>query len=571
MDPLLITSLVANVGLIALSVYLSLREEHLRKQYVKQEVESMRKGYQVSVFNEFLGSIGSSLDVRTVADSITSISERLFRFSAISYAVMNNKEIQVSHIVKEPVSDEYRARVAEIMLQSLRSVNHQAQYYNVSEAAPVNEHGSKHTLSSDRDPLSYFNIPLVLGDEVVGVITVSSRRPHDYKEEDMDVLYKVVERTENAFHRLRLLIDSEKNTLSSLISSLPGGAMLFSVQGTHLILSYINRVAREFLHIESMQPDAMLAISAFNPKDKISECIQESIRDKKSTILREKIVYDKYFNLYVNPVFYGTEKVVAVSVTMQDVTLEKEIERIREDFIHMVVHELRAPLTSIKGASDLLLTQKLADDQREKMLTIVNDSTKRMLNDINDLLDAAKIGSGKLTIVPEEADINAIVTERAQAFRFLAEQKRMSISVKTDDSVPKFFFDSMRIGQVVNNYVSNAIKYSSEGGTILVGTRLEGDRCVVFVKDDGAGIPADKQKSLFSKFGQVGTGLRKTGSTGLGLYVSKGIVESHEGKLWVESEVGHGATFFFSLPLRKKADEKVSDDSRILSGQAVVN
>ena len=232
----------------------------------------------------------------------------------------------------------------------------------------------------------------------------------------------------------------------------------------------------------------------------------------------------------------------------------KELDRLKSEFVAVVSHEVRTPLTSIKGSLELLGDErfhKLPPPQKE-LLSICQANTERLITLINDILDFSKLESSKLSLNIESIDAGTVLTEAVENIRNLAGQKGVEIELKVDATTGSIEADPMRVGQVATNLLGNAIKFSPEQSRIEV--FASGDECqiTVSVKDYGRGIAQRDLNRLFQRFAQLDSSTtRKAGGTGLGLVISKGIVEQHGGKIWVESAVGEGSTFSFSLPRRR--------------------
>jgi signal transduction histidine kinase/FixJ family two-component response regulator len=232
----------------------------------------------------------------------------------------------------------------------------------------------------------------------------------------------------------------------------------------------------------------------------------------------------------------------------------KELDRLKSDFVAVVSHEVRTPLTSIKGSLELLGDErfhKLPPPQKE-LLSICQANTERLISLINDILDFSKLESSKLSLNIESIDAGTVLNEAVENIRSLAEQKEVQIELKIDPSTGSIEADPMRVGQVATNLLGNAIKFSPEKSHIEVFASGDESQITVSVKDYGRGIPQRDLNRLFQRFAQLDSSTtRKAGGTGLGLVISKGIVEQHGGKIWVESAVGEGSTFSFSLPRRR--------------------
>ena len=229
----------------------------------------------------------------------------------------------------------------------------------------------------------------------------------------------------------------------------------------------------------------------------------------------------------------------------------KELDRLKSEFVAVVSHEVRTPLTSIKGSLELLGDErflKLPAPQRE-LLEICQANTERLISLINDILDFSKLESSRLSLNYERMDVGRVLTEAVENIRNLAAIKGIQLDVRIDPNTGAVEADPMRVGQVATNLIGNAIKFSPEKGRIEVFVSGDSAMVTVSVKDFGMGIAPRDISRLFQRFGQLDSGTtRKAGGTGLGLVISKGIVEQHGGKIWVESALNEGSTFSFSLP-----------------------
>jgi signal transduction histidine kinase/DNA-binding response OmpR family regulator len=234
----------------------------------------------------------------------------------------------------------------------------------------------------------------------------------------------------------------------------------------------------------------------------------------------------------------------------------KELDRLKSEFVAVVSHEVRTPLTSIKGSLELLgddRFHKLPAPQRE-LLGICQANTERLISLINDILDFSKLESSRLSLNLEQMDVGRVLIEAVENIRNLAAMKGVTLDVRIDPNTGAVDADPMRVGQVATNLIGNAIKFSPEKGRIEVFASGDSGMVTVSVKDYGRGIAPRDISRLFQRFAQLDSSTtRKAGGTGLGLVISKGIVEQHGGKIWVESALGEGSTFCFSLP--RKRDE----------------
>ncbi len=220
------------------------------------------------------------------------------------------------------------------------------------------------------------------------------------------------------------------------------------------------------------------------------------------------------------------------------------------DFLNMMIHELRAPLTAVKTSSQLIIdTASMTKEEEGRMLAIIHDSSQNMLEQVSMLLDAAKFEAGQLVFQKVQTDLRNLVEEKLNIFKPAAQTKNVTLRADLNQEVPQVLIDPFRIGQVINNLVSNALKFTPGGGTIAVSVKRKNLRTVeITVSDTGQGIPKDKQKKIFTKYFEVEPGGNHPKGTGLGLYITKAIVEAHGGSISFVSEPGKGTAFTASLP-----------------------
>jgi signal transduction histidine kinase len=237
-----------------------------------------------------------------------------------------------------------------------------------------------------------------------------------------------------------------------------------------------------------------------------------------------------------------------------------ELDRLKDEFIALVSHELRTPLTSIRGYTELLLdgeAGELRDDQRQ-FLGVVERNAHRLLHLVGDLLFLAQVEAGKLVLDVGAVDLGAVAAETVEAARPQAEAKGIILTLATGP-VPLVAGDRARIGQLMDNLVSNAIKFTPEGGRVDIRVRALSKRALVKVRDSGIGIPANERQHLFQRFYRTSTATEQAiQGTGLGLAISKAIVEAHDGRITLTSEEDVGTTFRVELPLgvHAAADER---------------
>lgn len=252
----------------------------------------------------------------------------------------------------------------------------------------------------------------------------------------------------------------------------------------------------------------------------------------------------------VSPILMD-KKVIGTIAISRDITKEKEIDRMKTEFVSTVSHELRTPLTIIKEFVSLVLDEVAGsvNDKQKNYLVTAKDNIDRLARIINDLLDISKIEAGKVFLNRSFVDFKSLLNEILDHYKTYFEKKGITVQTSCDQTIPQMYLDRDKVIQILTNLIGNASKFTQPGGLVVV-TALNRDKELeVSVADTGSGISTENLKKVFGKFEQFG---RTAGSgakgTGLGLAISRGLVELHGGKIWVESELEKGTKFTFTLP-----------------------
>ncbi len=258
---------------------------------------------------------------------------------------------------------------------------------------------------------------------------------------------------------------------------------------------------------------------------------------------------EKNLEVHATPILRGTEVDGAVLV-FHDITRLRKLENIRRDFVANVSHELRTPITSIKGYAETLLDGALDDKKHAReFLQIINADADRLRQLVDDLLDLSRIESGKMKLNMIPCDVRALVSSIVATLDKQATQRSIAIENEIPSTLAKVRADESALTQVFLNVLDNGIKYNKEGGCVRISAHEKGPFVQIDIADTGIGLSKEDLPRIFERFYRVDKARsRQLGGTGLGLSIAKHIIQAHHGEIFVQSELGKGSTFSFTLP-----------------------
>jgi len=287
------------------------------------------------------------------------------------------------------------------------------------------------------------------------------------------------------------------------------------------------------------------------------EKMWDTIKNKKETFEGEvnnikKGGQNYIASLYISPALDANKEVKYFVGIERDITKEKQMEQMKDDFINITAHDLRTPATATKGFLSMILEGDAGEISPEvkKMVLEAYEGNERLIELVNNFLNVSKIERGKIIVTPKPHEIAEIVEGSMQGLKTQAEERGLYLKCDAGTNLPKVMADEDRIIEVLNNLISNAIKFTQKGGIQITHHQVDGGFLVTNIEDTGPGISKEQLPNLFQKFQKAGA-LSDTPGLGLGLYISRLIINLSGGKIWVNSEVGKGSTFSFSLPVVK--------------------
>ena len=550
-------------ALSAILGYLFMRQKFLNelaKSKIRQE-ELKGQVYETAVLKEIGERIGYSLDAIKIIEIISGSLGSLMPYSVISRMTFDPKyeKIRFDCNVKDSVSLIF---INEIKQKMIRSISEITQKPFFDSQVDESIYGNILNEQSKNHLGSFFNLPFIINGKLVGLINVSSVLENLYDEANTAVLYRISKQASDAVSKLQDVLEAEKSRLSQAVQSLTDGLLMVD-RDYHLVL--VNKKLCNMLSTVS-NPSLFDIVNALSGKLDLRSSVEETIASENDLPVKEIIVKDKVLQIVTSKVLdKSTQKVIGVIVLFHDVTDAKSLEKLRQDFTSMMVHELRSPLTSIKSTADLITSQmeKIKKDEISQYLKSINSTSQSMLELVNDLLDVAKMESDKFDVICQNGDFADLVAERVEVFKPQVSSKDINLTINIEKGLPKAYFDVVRMKQVFNNLLSNAIKFTRSGEIrIKVETEQVNGAAVdilVSIADSGIGIDPEEGRNLFSRFGQLVRGRQAAAfkGSGLGLYIAKGIVEASGGRIWFSSPgAGMGTTFYFTVPLARETHEE---------------
>ena len=354
-------------------------------------------------------------------------------------------------------------------------------------------------------------------------------------------------------------IDQEKIKLETVLRNMNDGVIAF---GTDQHIMFINPEAKSMLGISDDDVNTILFDDYFNQYE-VAVCLAEILYlDHFETVSKNITVNGQYFKAFFASFKIDDEKTDGVVVVIQDITESERLEMARREFVANVSHELRTPLTTIKTYAETLSDS--SDDQDErKFLNVIIKEVDRMTRIVKELLTLSSFDSNKLTIMKTDFVLEELVSDVVTKMKFQAENNKLTLKYTPLIKCPTVNADIDRIEQVVTNIISNAIKYTAEGGKIEVFTGYIYNEAYIKIKDNGVGIPEKDLPRIFERFYRVDKARsRDKGGTGLGLAIAYEIVKLHGGNIIINSEYGEGTEVIIKLPVQIP-EEKITEDSLI--------
>ncbi|GAB4543687.1 MAG: hypothetical protein Fur002_16200 [Anaerolineales bacterium] len=353
-----------------------------------------------------------------------------------------------------------------------------------------------------------------------------------------DWLRREVKRTTASLTERAQISESEKSKLASIIANIQDGIIVLDNQNCIMLA---NNVVREIFNLNGAEINGKPIGEVFQNADLRAL----TLRSNREPLKYHEVNFDdgRVFNAQYTPI-----PEIGAAVTMQDISYLKELDRLKNDFVHTVSHDLRSPLTAVLGYAELIeRTGALSDNQRE-FLHRLQGSVQHITTLINDLLDLGRLEAG-FDSRRELIRMDDILKYSLDMFETEVQRKRIRLTVDIAEDVHPLRANPIRIRQMIDNLLGNAIKYTPEEGRVRVQLSNQEGQVILKVEDTGHGIPPEEHSRIFDKFFRATNAPENVPGSGLGLAIVKSIVDSHQGRVWVDSSVGVGSAFTVILPV----------------------
>lgn len=355
-----------------------------------------------------------------------------------------------------------------------------------------------------------------------------------------DWVRREVKRTTASLEQKAKISESERIKLEAIISNIQDGIIVLD-ENQHILL--LNRTVRDIFNLND------IPVLGFSLKETVFNADLHALLDRtrEGSLKYHEINFDdgRVYNAQYTPI-----PRIGGAVTMQDISYLKEIDRLKNDFVHTVSHDLRSPLTAILGYTELIERTGNLNDSQQEFLQRLQVSVQHVTSLVNDLLDLGRLEAGFDTR-REMVQLGNVLKYTLDVFDNQIKKKNIKLITHVAPNMKPIRANPIRIRQMLDNLVGNAIKYTPMNGRITVTLSMQESQIVLHVEDTGPGIPADEQSRVFDKFYRASNRPNGVEGTGLGLAIVKSIVESHQGRVWVESKVGLGSSFIVLLPTQE--------------------
>lgn len=414
-------------------------------------------------------------------------------------------------------------------------------------------HSDPEFIFFDDEVRSLLVVPLIAKGKVIGTINVDHSQPHAFGPTQERLLTIAAAQAGVTIENARLFtkISAEQQQMQAIVQHMADGLLLIDSQG---IIKTCNFTLAHMLGLTRSQIVGQDVNSPNLPPNLASVTSATTHRARTGVLAAEVMIESprsRALQVFTTTVVDEQKEPVGEVRLIHDVTKERELEQLKDDFFSTISHELRTPLFSIQGFAQLMLEEDNLDPgtQRE-FLDTIRRQAGQLSEMVNNLLDISKFDEGKLVLETMPVSLLDVIKQTVLKLQGFAHQQKVRLVSRLPEQLPQITGDKQRLEQVLTNLIGNAIKFSHENHEVLITASTTEAEILVQVADSGIGIPAEDLDSIFSRYYQAGNKSERSAmGSGLGLHIAKKIVEGHGGHIWADSVAGQGSTFSFTLPI----------------------
>ncbi|MBN1162448.1 GAF domain-containing protein [Patescibacteria group bacterium] len=492
------------------------------------------------------------LDLGEAVDVVNKYLWEIIDYSAATYIIYNIQEgrFEARSYLKESVSSQFLTQVKKELVEYIQKHSEEAivgSAASISDLVPlifgvVTDEFSKNNINSS------FITPLRVGGKIVGALMVTSTKEDLYSKEEIEFADMLVKIASISVARIHTFIQSLHSRTETLVKSISDGVVMFD---QNYQVTFANEAMMKYTGL----PDEgykLEELSRLFDDIKLMGLVKKSLKENIYIKIPRTQISRFWYELGVIPIVNYKGTVAGGAIILHDITSIVQIDTAKTEFVSLASHQLRTPLAAIRWYTEMLLSKgndNLTSDQRE-FVEVILTSNKRMINLVNSLLNVSRLELGTFAVDPKNADLIEVTESALEELIPYAEEKKITLEKNYQENLDKLPLDIGLMSIIVQNLVSNAIKYSPEGNKVYLSVSREDARYIIRVKDSGYGIPIEQQQQIFTKlFRADNVKTKHTEGTGLGLYIVKSILDTVGGKISFKSKEGEGTEFVVELPV----------------------
>ena len=526
-------------------------ELQAQQSELEEALETMQsRGLDLKRRNDLINGIANSLDKNEVLTSIVKTMCRVIGADKGIIVLLGRDRVHASFGISDQGVNQF---INHLHSGSIERVKETKKPYTIKRESFMEEKGYHTSISYSYD----LYLPVLTATGSIDCVMMFSRFDKSFQDVEITEYESLSKQIAISLDKIRIYEQSEEERLliQDILDTINEGIQLVDVTGEVILVNqklcnmldgdsstFIGRSYENWIEdlVDSVE-------NGWELKQFFDDVLFDDQKDQSSFIYHQHSPAHRVVQVYCEPLTRGGEKFGTV-IVHRDMTKEYEVDVMKSEFVSTVSHELRTPLASVLGFTELLLNKELKPERQKKYLSTIYQEANRLTLLINDFLDVQRMESGKQTYDKKYDDIIPLLRNIIETYEVNHPNHVIHFEVRTNHTL--ILGDKGKISQVFNNLISNAIKYSPDGGNIYVTVYEEGANLKISIKDEGLGIPADALDKLFTKFFRVdNSDRRKIGGTGLGLAIVKEIMKAHHGEISIQSMLKEGSTFTVSFPL----------------------